>query len=185
MNRKTTKALLENGVLQSWANGEEVQLKVQPQNIWETWHEYNFDSEPECYRIKPKPRFKEGDLVKVEGYKDIYTIKEISQHNNCRIEPENRSSFSMLGISIDKLIPVQKILKAHTFETAVKALAQYGFELKQGFSSRTVCGFREDGSILWMAPGKNFGASDYTSLTAWYHDQSTTPFAQIEYKKIL
>lgn len=55
MNREQAKALLP--IIAAFANGEEVQCKVQGgQGTWHTAEHFSFDGSPDCYRIKPEPR---------------------------------------------------------------------------------------------------------------------------------
>jgi hypothetical protein len=187
MNRETAKGLLENGVLQAYANGEIVQIKIKRNNEWETWHEYNFDDEPECYRIKPKPQFKEGDLVKSIVNGRIGTVVGIVpigvQINHLG---DSRSFPSCASIHHPNiLVHVKKVQKSHTFETAVKACAEHGFELKKDTEKRILLGLHAL-KCYWITahPDNNVqGSSEYQCLMFWSH-KNGTPFAQIKYEEI-
>lgn len=90
MKRETAKALLENGVLQRWINGETIQVRQIFYNTWEDVLSPLFDCQPEDYRIKPKVEYKPyspeemayymvNKTVVLNTYGDKYMIQSISK----------------------------------------------------------------------------------------------------------
>lgn len=136
-------------------------------------------AEWEKHPIILKPQFKEGDLVKVKSLNKIGIVDGLGK-KDIQIRSDTPS---LIQVPYSDVVRVQEILKPHTFETAVKALAEHGFELKTnpGFPRR-VYGFREDGAILWVDVSGTSGVSTPNVLDHWYH-KDDTPFAQITYKE--
>lgn len=124
MTPQTCKKLLEMGILQAYAEGKEVQTKSC--DTWASYGQYNFDSPPENYRIKPEPQFEVGDLVRIPSG---CICKVIQVHPDaCEIQSITEGYYNIVHNS--NLTKVHEVRTPFTFEEAVKACAKHGMEVK-------------------------------------------------------
>jgi hypothetical protein len=131
---------------------------------WQDIKNGNFELSSLCeYRIKP--RFEVGDLVKTAG--EIFQVFCVQDEYIHLI-----TKGGTIAVHEDVVWKVKKVLKPHTFETAVKDCAENGFELK---GSNKITGLRTDYFYVYGM------AKRYTD--DYFHYPNDKPFCQVEYEE--
>jgi hypothetical protein len=161
MNTLMLRKWKENGFIDALLDEK---LQVYKNNDWKTIINDGFELDINSkYRIKPK--FEVGDLVKTAG--EIFTVFCV-QDEYIHLTTKNGT----IAVHQDVVWKVKKVLKPHTFETAVKDCAENGFELKGnnkitglGMSYFYVCGI----------------AQSYNDN--YFHFPNDKPFCQVEYEE--
>lgn len=125
MTPETCKQLLEMGILQAYADGLKIEVRIG--GTWLPLHSPHWDCHPQNYRIKPKHTFEVGDLVKTDTGV-IGTIIEIFSS----VPVARISNGSTLVWRLAALTKVRKVRTPFTFEQAVNACAEHGFRVRYG-----------------------------------------------------
>ena len=162
MNIQTLKKWKENGLLEAALDSK---LQVKLFEVWQNINNEKYELNP-SYHYRIKPEFECGDIVKTK-LGDIYTVLCVFDKH-----------LHLLGNSItfkaeiDSVVKVKRILKPHTFETAVKDCAENGFETREGFKITTL-----KTSFFYV----NEGYREYSDPYLYFPNDK--PFCQVEYEE--
>jgi hypothetical protein len=182
MNRETCKALLENGVLQSWAAGEVLEYYDSFDHTWKSvfgFEHLDFKLDAKWYRIKPKPKFEAGDWVR---YNDV--AYEVVHHTE-RSVVLRATHGSEFVVGQDKCSHVRQVLTPFTFETAVKAIAEKGSSiLDRDQSLGEVIGLSI--GLITVKTGRTTSPFTvrYEDAAKYIFASDNSPFAQVTYEDI-
>ena len=176
MNIQTLKKWKENGLLEAALDGK-LQVKIFENwknignaggmNVWLSVAITSGFDLKSSYDYRIKPEFECGDIIKTK-LGDIYTVLCVfDKHLHLQ------SKSLTIEVEIDSVVKVKRILKPHTFETAVKDCAENGFELKD---SNTITGLKD--CCFWVN-----GCIDYYKNTTCYSFPNDKPFCQVEYEE--
>ena len=184
MKRETIKVLLEGDILQAYANGEPIDYRLESDQSWRTFHgigeqELTFNNPPEYYRLPPKPEFKVNDWV-LYGNKH-YQIKNVLGIN-LALKSHPRSE---LIVNQNKCIPVRRVVNPHTFESAVKAVAEKGpriTSISSVFARIQALG--QSGVKMQFDNSEPTKGYSYSELTDMFHDSDNSPFGIVTYEEI-
>lgn len=126
---------------------------------------------------------KRGDIVQNTGSGQSFVIESVTQHNG---------SFQFLGIRTClitnptewKKVPSPGVLIPHTFETAVKAVAEKGPHILNTYTqTRTITAIGELNVKLKLDRTESAKTYSYVELTDWVHEFDKSPFAQVTYEE--
>lgn len=182
MDREKAKALLENGILQAYADGKTIEVASGDGWLAEQ-KELRFDCEPSAYRVKPESKFKKGDLVKSIHSDEVGCVEDVESFlPHIKIKYGCYVSFQRM----EDITHVERITKPHTFETAVKACAEHGFDIFHDGKHRKIIGLKDD-IVFWVEiSGVDAGSSKSDLLCYWRHQEKrgehTVYFSQTIYE---
>jgi hypothetical protein len=175
MKRETVKALLENGILQAYAEGKEIQYDGV------LLESCKFDGNPDDYSIKSTPPFKVGDFVRTKN-DTVCKVKEYLRDETYGVTPLDRD-FS-LCFRVKDLTPVREVRTPLTFEQAVKLVAEKGFTLTNGACSFDVlCLGKLVVTLLCRETGET-STERYECFRNSLTFLDNTPFANVTYEDV-
>jgi hypothetical protein len=181
MKRETVKALLENGILQAYAEGKEVEYK-HCKNEWKPAEELAFSDSPENYRIKPTPQFKVGDLVRDNDY-STGIITAITTSHEAYVELSGKDGLKHL-YPLRELTPIREVRTPLTFEQAVKLVAEKGFTLTNGASYFDILCLGRLVMTLLCRETEETNTERYECFCNSLTFPDNTPFANVTYEDI-
>ena len=175
MNIQTLKKWKENGLLEAALDGK-LQVKIFENwknignaggmNVWLSVAITSGFDLKSSYDYRIKPEFECGDIIKTK-LGDIYTVLCVfDKHLHLQ------SKSLTIEVEIDSVVKVKRILKPHTFETAVKDCAENGFETREGFKITTL-----KTSFFYV----NEGYREYSDPYLYFPNDK--PFCQVEYEE--
>jgi hypothetical protein len=172
-----------NGLLQAAIDGN-LQVKIKNDWIERDWFDvencYNIDMNYE-YRIKPK--FQIGDLVRLKNNQyNLYCVVETEILDFPKAIGVEKNGFKFF-FTEDEIVKVRKVLKPHTFETAVKDCAENGFDLKYGNNAYDTFKITNLLDSLFYIEGK-LSPVRYTDFKE-YKFHNGKPFCQVEYEECI
>jgi hypothetical protein len=185
MNKETCKALLESGVLQAFADGKEIEFWNSVVKEWQTVIQSTFISPPEQYRVKPKPKYCPGDFVRVKGFAGVYKV--MSRRKDDYYICQNVYTGVDLYEFDKTLTPVRQVLTPHTFETALKAVAEKGDKLLANRSVGIIVALNKNYiQIVPEGEPPSFGLDfSYAEAQKFQFASDNSPFAQVTYEDII
>lgn len=114
MNRQQAKELLP--IIQAFAEGKTIQVKG-PDNRWYDYsgnHKLKFDSDPQKYRIKPKPKYRPF-VDKEECWQEMLKHQPFGWIKYKEVTKSLIIEVSSIGIKADKIYYFQEAEEVFTF----------------------------------------------------------------------
>ena len=176
MKRETVKALLENGILQAYAEGKEIQYGGV------LLESYDFDGNPDDYSIRPTPQFKVGDLVRDNDY-STGVITAITTSHEAYVELSGKNGLKHI-YPLRELTPIREVRTSLTFEQAVKLVAEKGFTLTNGASYFDVLCLGRLVMTLLCRETEETSTERYECFRNSLTFPDNTPFANVTYEDV-
>jgi hypothetical protein len=165
MNTLMLRKWKDNGFLDALLDGK-LQVNKGNSDSWGDITNDGFELNND-YKYRIKPKFEVGDLVKTQG-----TVGKISTYDGLKYQVDDliNNNHFLINDGSD-FVKVRRILKPHTFETAVKDCAENDLELMSG----KITGLTQN--MFYLDGMRMYYNGDY------FYFLNNKPFCQVEYEE--
>jgi hypothetical protein len=175
MTPEICRKLLDNGVLEAYAQGKKIEYLGLEGRNWSPGDEWSFDGNHEHYRIKPSPTPKRG--MYLHQGNEYRRITSVSASKVYATLEGLKDSICVKGETF-----FRRILTPFTFEQAVKAVAENEFTLNKGVEFYTIIALHKTEADITTCR-KGTYALDYQSLIDFVFPKDI-PFANVTYEEV-